>query len=136
VAPCYGSTLGLNPDIHQKFKVSDTSERVAEILQPGKKINKKVPIFSIFSASNLVQYTVTAVIRALLVRQASRRGNLSSVHKEKDHFSTNLNTKKTTLVTSLLTNQSSKIPYENGRRLLMFRIRERSESRRNKIDQR
>jgi hypothetical protein len=74
--------------------MSDTSERVAEILQPGKKINKKVPIFSIFSASNLVQYTVTAVIRALLVRQASRRGNLSSVHKEKDHFSTNLNTIK------------------------------------------
>ncbi len=81
--------------------MSDASERVTEILF----------VFSLFQ----ILHNIIVDIRTLLVRQASRRGNLSSVHKEKDHFSTNLNTTNDDIsYFSSFTNQSSKETYENG----------------------
>jgi hypothetical protein len=37
---CYGSSLGLNPDISQKFKMGDISKEVAKTLWPAKKYTK------------------------------------------------------------------------------------------------
>jgi hypothetical protein len=50
-APCYGSSLlGLIPEIPQKYKMSDISTGVANILQPAKaklqEIEKKVILAS------------------------------------------------------------------------------------------
>jgi hypothetical protein len=39
---CYGSSLGSNPDIVQKYKMGDISKGVANTLSPAKKIFKKV----------------------------------------------------------------------------------------------
>jgi hypothetical protein len=38
---CYGSSLGSNPDISQKFKMGDISKEVANTLSPAEKIYKK-----------------------------------------------------------------------------------------------
>ncbi len=39
VAPvCYGSSMGSNPDIFQKYKMGDISEGVANTFWPAKKI--------------------------------------------------------------------------------------------------
>ncbi len=38
---CYGSSLGLNPYISQKYEICDMSKRVANILYPAKKYTKK-----------------------------------------------------------------------------------------------
>jgi hypothetical protein len=40
VPACYGSTLGSNPDISQKYKISDISKVVASTLKPPKKYTK------------------------------------------------------------------------------------------------
>jgi hypothetical protein len=42
IAPaCFGSSLGSNPDISQKYKVGDISKGVANTLYPAKKLYKK-----------------------------------------------------------------------------------------------
>jgi hypothetical protein len=38
---CYGSSLGSNPDISQKYKMCDISNGLANTLKPAKKIYKK-----------------------------------------------------------------------------------------------
>jgi hypothetical protein len=37
---CYGSTLGSNPDISQKYKMGDISKGVDNTLKPAKKYKK------------------------------------------------------------------------------------------------
>jgi hypothetical protein len=37
-----GSSLGSNPDIHQKYKIGDISKGIASTLQLTKKIYKKI----------------------------------------------------------------------------------------------
>ncbi len=48
-ASCYDSSLGSNPDIRHKYKMSDISKGVANILEPAKaklrEIEKKVLFF-------------------------------------------------------------------------------------------
>jgi hypothetical protein len=39
--PCYGSSLGSNPDIFQKYKTGDIGKGIANTLHPLKKIDKK-----------------------------------------------------------------------------------------------
>jgi hypothetical protein len=43
--PRYGSSLGLNPDISQKYKMGDMSKGVAYTLWPAKNIQKKCILY-------------------------------------------------------------------------------------------
>jgi hypothetical protein len=56
---CYGSSLGSNLDISQKYKMGDMSKGVANTLKHAKKYTKKYPPVSITSAVKLDSTTTT-----------------------------------------------------------------------------
>jgi hypothetical protein len=52
---CYGSSLGSNPDIYQKYKIGDISKGVANALKPAQKnIYQKLSRIIISSRKNVI----------------------------------------------------------------------------------